>query len=226
MLPNLARLAPGAEVVALFKPQFELPRDAVGRGGVVRDSAATAAALDAFAAWVTGNRGAADCAARSRPGSAAPRATRSGCSTCACPGHRRDPRDRLPPASRRAARGPGPAWPGRGELGYDVWIEVREPEATLAEHAAATELLVTIGGDGTFLYGARLAAPRGIPVMGVNRGRLGFLTDVEVADLPGALEDFAAGRCHTQRRSMLEAIVPGDGDDGRPGRRWPSTRWP
>jgi len=99
------------------------------------------------------------------------------------------------------------------ELGFDVWIEVREPEATLDEHAAATELLVTIGGDGTFLYGARLAAPRGIPVMGVNRGRLGFLTDVEVADLPGALEDFAAGRCHTQRRSMLEATVPGEGDN-------------
>ncbi|MBJ7595043.1 MAG: NAD(+)/NADH kinase [Candidatus Dormibacteraeota bacterium] len=98
------------------------------------------------------------------------------------------------------------------ELGYGVWVEVREPEATLAEHAADTRLLVTIGGDGTFLYGARLAAPHGIPVMGVNRGRLGFLTDVEVAELPTALEAFAAGNCHTQRRSMLEATVPGDGD--------------
>ncbi len=98
------------------------------------------------------------------------------------------------------------------ELGYEVWIEVREPEVTLTRHAATTDLLVTIGGDGTFLYGARLAAPHGIPVMGVNRGRLGFLTDVEVADLPAALEAFAAGRCHTQRRSMLEASVPGEGD--------------
>jgi NAD+ kinase len=49
-------------------------------------------------------------------------------------------------------------------------------------------------------------------VLGVNRGRLGFLTDVEVADLPHALQEFAAGRFHTQRRSMLEAVVPGDGD--------------
>ncbi len=99
------------------------------------------------------------------------------------------------------------------ELGYETWTEVREPEVTLHAHAAATDLLVTIGGDGTFLYGARLAAPHGIPVMGVNRGRLGFLTDVEVADLPGSLEAFAAGRCHTQRRSMLEATVPGEGRD-------------
>ncbi len=99
------------------------------------------------------------------------------------------------------------------QLGYGVWIEVRDPEVTLAKHAATTDLLVTIGGDGTFLYGARLAAPHGIPVMGVNRGRLGFLTDVEVTDLPAALEAFAGGRCHTQRRSMLEASVPGEGDN-------------
>ena len=42
------------------------------------------------------------------------------------------------------------------------------------EHGANTALLVTLGGDGTFLYGARLAAPLGIPVVGVNRGRLGL----------------------------------------------------
>jgi len=51
VLPGLGRLAPGAEVVALFKPQFELARDAVGRGGVVRDPAATASALADLASW-------------------------------------------------------------------------------------------------------------------------------------------------------------------------------
>lgn len=99
-------------------------------------------------------------------------------------------------------------------LGYGVWVEVREPEAVITRHAEVTALLVTIGGDGTFLYGARLAAPRGIPVVGANRGRLGFLTDVEVADLPAALEAFAEGRFRTQARSMLEAWVPGE--DGTP----------
>jgi NAD+ kinase len=99
------------------------------------------------------------------------------------------------------------------ELGFEVWVEVRHPAATLAAHAATTELLVTVGGDGTLLFGARLAAPLGIPVMGVNRGRLGFLTDVEVAALPDALEAFAAGRFHTQPRSMLEATVPAEGDN-------------
>ncbi|MGH7721637.1 MAG: NAD(+)/NADH kinase [Candidatus Dormibacteria bacterium] len=115
----------------------------------------------------------------------------------------------LHPGEQHAAE---PAAARARQLGFDVWIEVREPEARLAEHAGSTELLVTIGGDGTFLYGARLAAPRAIPVLGANRGRLGFLTDVEVADLPIALDAFAAGRCHTQRRSMLEATVPGEAD--------------
>lgn len=113
----------------------------------------------------------------------------------------------LHPGEQRAAE---PAVARARELGYDVWVEVREPERTVARHAADTDLLVTIGGDGTFLYGARLVAPHGIPVMGVNRGRLGFLTDVEVADLPSALDAYAAGHYHTQPRSMLEAIVPGD----------------
>jgi 23S rRNA (cytidine1920-2'-O)/16S rRNA (cytidine1409-2'-O)-methyltransferase len=51
VLPNLARLAPGADVVALFKPQFEAARGVVARGGVVRDPAVTAAALADFTEW-------------------------------------------------------------------------------------------------------------------------------------------------------------------------------
>jgi NAD+ kinase len=44
------------------------------------------------------------------------------------------------------------------------------------------ELMVTVGGDGTLLRGARLAHPLGIPILGVNTGRLGFLTEVEADD--------------------------------------------
>jgi 23S rRNA (cytidine1920-2'-O)/16S rRNA (cytidine1409-2'-O)-methyltransferase len=51
VLPNLVVLAPGAEVVALFKPQFEVARADVARGGVVRDAEATRTALHAFTEW-------------------------------------------------------------------------------------------------------------------------------------------------------------------------------
>ena len=117
----------------------------------------------------------------------------------------------LHPGEQRNA---APAVAAAERLGFATWVTVDDPRADVAAHAAETDLLVTIGGDGTFLLGARLAAPHGIPVMGVNRGRLGFLTDIEVSRLPAALEAFAAGQHHVQRRSMLEASVAAGADDG------------
>ena len=92
--------------------------------------------------------------------------------------------------------------------GCAVWMTVGDAETTLAEHAAATGLLVTVGGDGTFLLGARLAAPRGIPVLGVNRGQLGFLTDIDIGDLPDAIDAFVQDRFRLERRSLLELELP------------------
>lgn len=93
--------------------------------------------------------------------------------------------------------------------GYAAWTALEDPEGAMQEHGASTALLVTLGGDGTFLYGARLAAPQGIPVVGVNRGRLGFLNDVEIDALPEAISRFAAGDYTTQRRALLEITVDG-----------------
>ncbi len=95
--------------------------------------------------------------------------------------------------------------------GFTVWTAVDDPDASMREHAAATALLVTVGGDGTFLYGARLAAPQGIPVIGVNRGRLGFLNDIEVEALPDAITRFAEGDYRSQRRSLIEVTASGLG---------------
>ena len=54
VLPALGAVAPGAEIVALFKPQFQVGRAEVGKGGVVRDEAAIAAAVERFRAWCAG----------------------------------------------------------------------------------------------------------------------------------------------------------------------------
>ena len=110
----------------------------------------------------------------------------------------------LPPGEQVAAQA---AIARARACGFEAWTAREDPEGAMREHGASTALLVTLGGDGTFLYGARLAAPLGIPVVGVNRGRLGFLNDVEIDALPGAISRFAAGDYTTQRRALLEISI-------------------
>ncbi|HEX6533194.1 MAG TPA: NAD(+)/NADH kinase [Gemmatimonadaceae bacterium] len=73
------------------------------------------------------------------------------------------------------------------------------------EDPASIEALLTLGGDGTMLRGARLVAGRQIPILGVNLGRLGFLTACAGDDLERALERFSSGDFVVQPRMALEA---------------------
>lgn len=65
------------------------------------------------------------------------------------------------------------------------------------------ELLLVLGGDGTMLGAAREAAPRGVPVLPINMGSLGFLTSFTVEQLYPALEDTLAGRAVMEERVLL-----------------------
>ena len=94
----------------------------------------------------------------------------------------------------------------------DVWQDEPGPAGMLgrrrnsADEAAASghpDLIVTVGGDGTFLRGARVAAQDGVPLLGVNVGRVGFLTEVEPADIESALTAFVTGHAHLDERLML-----------------------
>lgn len=67
------------------------------------------------------------------------------------------------------------------------------------------ELALSIGGDGTMLSTAALAAPHGVPVLGVNAGALGFLTELTPEQLPDFLPRVLAGDYATERRMMLRA---------------------
>lgn len=72
------------------------------------------------------------------------------------------------------------------------------------------DLLIVVGGDGSLLSAGRLAANYGTPLLGVNRGRLGFLTDVNPDELESTLESMMAGNYVVDERFLLEAKV---GDD-------------
>ncbi|MGH8285424.1 MAG: NAD(+)/NADH kinase [Steroidobacteraceae bacterium] len=89
---------------------------------------------------------------------------------------------------------------------------VRAPESTFGERA---DLVIAVGGDGTLLYAARLVARASVPLLGVNRGRLGFLTDVMPHDMLACVDAAIEGRCETDRRPLMAACLRSA--DGRTG---------
>jgi NAD+ kinase len=79
------------------------------------------------------------------------------------------------------------------------------------ELAATADLVVAIGGDGTLLHAARNVAPRNVPLVGINRGRLGFLTDVSPEHMLEIMDAILAGNYLTDERFMLAAKLGGPG---------------
>lgn len=75
------------------------------------------------------------------------------------------------------------------------------------------DLAVVVGGDGTMLGFAREVARYGIPLVGINQGRLGFITDIPADQFREALTPILAGDYETEQRSMLEGAVWRDGQN-------------
>jgi NAD+ kinase len=75
----------------------------------------------------------------------------------------------------------------------------------LAQIVKRADLMIVIGGDGTLLYAAGLVAEHDIPLVGINRGRLGFLTDVSPQDMVSCLDSLLAGDFIADRRGLLQA---------------------
>ncbi|HUA15378.1 MAG TPA: NAD(+)/NADH kinase [Verrucomicrobiae bacterium] len=66
------------------------------------------------------------------------------------------------------------------------------------------DLVIVLGGDGTLLSAARVTAPIDVPLLGVNLGSLGFLTDVPLQSLPAMLDAIAKGQAPVEHRSLME----------------------
>jgi NAD+ kinase len=75
----------------------------------------------------------------------------------------------------------------------------------IAALAARADLVIAIGGDGTLLYAAGLVARHGVPLLGINRGRLGFLTDVMPEELVAEVDAALQGRLVPDERPLLAA---------------------
>ena len=90
----------------------------------------------------------------------------------------------------------------------ECWEADRDgPVSAVTGRLRETDLVVTLGGDGTFLAGARLAAPRGIPILGVNLGRLGFLTELEAEQVEDGVARFINGSYRIEERTILQVTL-------------------
>src|SRR6516164_4945021 len=104
-------------------------------------------------------------------------------------------------------------WAARREilvLGIDTEIRrlaCTAEAVTAAELRRRSDLLVSLGGDGTMLRAMRLADGQRSPVLGVNLGKLGFLAEVDVPDLPGALSAIDAHSYTTEPRLAVDAFI-------------------
>lgn len=107
------------------------------------------------------------------------------------------------------------------ERGYQIIVEDRTAtvllghgfqEANRKMLAEVCDLVIVVGGDGSLLGAARAMAKTGVPVLGVNRGRLGFLTDIMPDQLEEKVEEVLAGQYTAERRFLLDAEVYRDGE--------------
>lgn len=101
-------------------------------------------------------------------------------------------------------------------MGLDVVVDnltaehlVRNPYPVLAldEMAGKVDLAIVLGGDGTLLNVARMLAPFDIPLVGVNQGRLGFLTDISIDSMQRTIAGMLRGNFVTEKRMLLNASI-------------------
>ncbi|MCP4869955.1 MAG: NAD(+) kinase [Proteobacteria bacterium] len=118
-----------------------------------------------------------------------------------------------------------PARKAAGEL--CAWLEEREHTVTVDDETAAAigrtgvprdelaehgDLAVSLGGDGTLLLAARVFAGAAVPILGINLGRLGFLTDTDHEHMFDVIEQVLKGESEIEERMMLTAEVWRDGE--------------
>ena len=79
-----------------------------------------------------------------------------------------------------------------------------------SDYIRSSDLLLCLGGDGTMLHNSKLAAQNGVPMLGINLGHMGFITELEKEDL-GRLSEVLEGRYAVENRMMLDYEVHRDG---------------
>jgi len=95
--------------------------------------------------------------------------------------------------------------------GISVWLCSAWEEEQAKAQVAESDLILSIGGDGTILRAARAVVPHSVPIVGINLGNLGFMTELEAAEALDKLPRLLGGEGWIEERAMLEAGTPSGG---------------
>ncbi len=98
---------------------------------------------------------------------------------------------------------------------HEVWLASAWDEAARSDHIAGTELVICCGGDGTVLRAARAVIPHPVSLLGVNLGRVGFLTEIAPAQLFDQLDAIVDGAGRIETRAMIETETVHAGEEMR-----------
>ncbi len=102
--------------------------------------------------------------------------------------------------------------------GLSAWLCSAWESDTARKQVDGTDLIITIGGDGTILRAAQAVVPRPIPITGINLGNLGFMTELSVDEAEEKLTQLLAGEGWIDERYLLEAEVPATEETPEPQR--------
>ncbi|MDP2743613.1 MAG: NAD(+)/NADH kinase [Dehalococcoidia bacterium] len=98
--------------------------------------------------------------------------------------------------------------------GASTWVSSAWDEEKARNLAEGTDLIVSLGGDGTILRAAHIVLPHSIPIVGVNMGRLGFMTELDITEVEQKLPSLARGEGWLDERAMVEAELWPSGEEG------------
>ena len=99
------------------------------------------------------------------------------------------------------------------------WVCAASEVGPDLKEAAGTDLIITAGGDGTIVRASQVSVPHGIPILGINMGRLGFMTELRAEEALDRAPYYLEGEARVEERSMLQVTLCGSdkGNGARPG---------
>jgi len=98
------------------------------------------------------------------------------------------------------------------DKGIRCWVHSSWDEGEARSKLSGSELVISVGGDGTILRAARIIFPLEIPIVGVNFGNLGFMTELEAEEAKDKLVEIIGGAGWIEHRSVLQAVVRSSGN--------------